>query len=149
MDKEFSVRVAITYLNEDVSMQVLAERFKVSKPTIVRSLKSDKLPLCIRKAVEETKKNRWIEGKNTSGNLGHTKLSSEQVQRLATRMVEEELTLADLVTEGGPSASTIYNAFNEENLGSELYQKVVNQYAINISKTNFSSSNGSSSKVRK
>lgn len=149
MNKEFSARVAITYINEDVSMQVLADRFKVSKATIVRSLKSDKLPLRIRKAVEITKKNRWLEGKHTSGNSGNRIISQDMAKALATRMVEEDLSLADLVTEEGPSVGTMYNAFNEENLGSELYKKVTDQYAINIARTNFSSSKSFSGKTRK
>lgn len=134
IDNETLHAIAITYINEEISMKVLAERFQVSKPTIVRALSGQtaaKLDEKTQKLVDETKQSRWIESKRTYGNLGHKKISSDEAKDLATQMVEEGLTLEALAKDNGPSASTIYNSFTEENLGSELHQLVTEQYETN------------------
>ncbi len=131
MDKDFVERVAITYINEKVSMRVLSERFGVSKTAIVRALNGNDLSPTLREILEVTKRQRWIEGKSTSGHTGHKLMSAEEVKALASSMVEEGLTLRDFVTEGSPSLGTIYANFTEENLGSELYSRVQEQYASN------------------
>lgn len=134
IDNETLHAIAITYINEEISMKVLAERFQVSKPTIVRALNgqsSAKLDEKMQKLVDETKQIRWTESKRTYGNLGHKKISSDEAKDLATQMVEEGLTLEALATDNGPSVSTIYNSFTEENLGTELHQLVTEQYEAN------------------
>lgn len=134
MDKILLHKIALTYINTDVTMQVLADHYKVSKPTIVRALSGTqtiRLNSTLQKLVDETKKNRWLEAKTTKGNLGHKKISGEQAKILAIQMVEDGLSLKDLVVEDGPSVGTIYSSFTEENLGKELYEKVTEQYAIN------------------
>lgn len=134
IDNEKLHAIAITYINEEISMKVLAERFHVSKPTIVRALNGQsaaKLDEKTQKQVDETKQIRWIESKKTYGNLGHKKKSSDEAKVLAMQMVEEGLSLEALATEEGPSISTIYNSFTEENLGSELFQSVTEQYETN------------------
>lgn len=133
MEKDTAEKIALTYINEKVSMAVLANRFGVSKATVVRALNDKNLNPSLRGVVEETKKQRWIEGKSTSGNADKTVLSKEEAQSLAKNMVEKDLTLRDLVREdgSGPVVGTIYNSFTEENLGSELYQMVTEQYKEN------------------
>lgn len=136
MDKETLHKIAFEYINEEVSMRVLAERYHVSYPTIVRSL-SGKQKLHLdeetQQEVDRVKHERWLEGKNTRGNLGHVKISDDEARELATRMVDEGLTLSDLHVKGGPSTSTIFYSFTEGNLGSELYGKVVENYKKNKS----------------
>ena len=134
IDNETLHAIAITYISEEVSMRVLAERFQVSKPTIVRALSGQsavKLDEKTQKLVDETKQSRWVDGKRTYGNLGHKKISREEAKALATEMVEKGLTLEALATEDGPSISTIYNSLTEENLGSELHKMVIEQYEAN------------------
>ncbi len=144
MEKDTAEKIALTYINEKVSMAVLANRFGISKATVVRALNDKNLNPALRGVVEKTKKQRWIEGKSTSGNAGKTILSKEEAQSLAKNMVEKDLTLRDLVKEdgSGPAIGTIYNSFTEENLGSELYQMVVEQYKENKAHPNHTDPSG-------
>ena len=71
--------------------------------------------------------------KKTCGNLGHKKISTDKARELAGKLVEEGLTLKQVKDETGieVSASTIYGALNEKNLGSELHGDVRKQYGQN------------------
>lgn len=155
MDKELLHKIALEYINEEISMRVLADRYHLTSATVVRYLSGKQkihLDEKMQQVVNRTKADRWLEGKCTRGNLGHTKISTEKARELATRMVDEGLTLSDLYVEGGPSVSTIYYSFTEDNLGSELYSRVVKNFEKNKSEAtrNCFVNNGlSSSKARK
>ena len=129
--------IAFEYINNDkATMDFLAGKYAVSKTTINRYLNGEAdvwLDPETQKQVLETKKARWLAAKKTYGNLGHKKISTEKARELAGKLVEEGLTLKQVKDETGieVSASTIYGALNEENLGSELHENVHKQYGQN------------------
>ena len=129
--------IAFEYINNDkATMAFLADKYKVSKTTIIRYLNGKAgvwLDSETQKQVTETKKARWLESKKTYGNLGHKKISTGDAHQLAEKLVGEGLTLEKVKNEAGIDASTatIYMALNEKNLGSELHGDVRKQYNQN------------------
>lgn len=129
--------IAFEYINNDkATMDFLAGKYAVSKTTINRYLNGKAgvwLDPETQKQVLETKKARWLAAKKTCGNLGHKKISTDKARELAGKLVEEGLTLKQVKDETGieVSASTIYGALNEKNLGSELHGDVCKQYGQN------------------
>lgn len=124
--------IAEEYLNGKISLKSLAANNDLSKTTLVRYLNGSKivkLPSDIQDEVNAMKEKRWMESKSTSGNKGKFSLSNEEIISLAKKYVEgEELDLRDVAAFNGVTAATIYNLFNEENLGEELYLKVLEKY---------------------
>ena len=130
------IEIAEKYCRDKTPLSVLAKEYGVSKTTLVRYFngeRSIKLPPQLQKNVNIVKEENWIEYKATSGNLGHKALEDEEIKELAEKLTEHGLSLNDLVTEDGPSKSTLYNLFTQSVLGKELYEKVKNQYKQNKS----------------
>lgn len=142
--EELLNEIAAKYCKEKTPLSKLAKEYGVSKTTLVRYFKGEgsiKLDPTIQEKVDLVKQTNWIEGKSTSGNLGNTILTDNEVIALANLMVEQGLTLEQLVNEGTPIKSTLYGLFTRERLGDELYQKILNQYEIN-KKNAFNQYNG-------
>ena len=130
------IEMAEKYCKDKTPLSVLAKEYGVSKTTLVRYFngeRSIKLPPLLQKNVDVVKEENWVEYKSTNGNLGHKSLSDEEIKELAEKLTEHGLSLNDLVTEDGPSKSTLYNLFTQSVLGKELYEKVQNQYRQNKS----------------
>lgn len=126
--------MAIIYCQTGTPLSKLAVDYGISKTSLVRYFngeKSIKLGEKAQKLVDEKKRENWYKSKATSGNLGNKKLQQDEIISLANEMVVNNYTLRDLQQMTSVSAATIYNNFTEDILGSELYQKVVNNYEQN------------------
>ena len=129
----------IEYTNSSCTIEELALRSGVSKTTLVRyfSKYKDQLSPELQAAFDDAKNRKWLAGKSNSGNSGHRKYSDTYIIKAAETMVKNGLTLRDLKNgDSDASLSTLYDHFNEEILGRELYAKVVGQYAANIADRN-------------
>ena len=129
----------IEYTNSSCTIEELALRSGVSKTTLVRyfSKYKDQLSPELQAAFDDAKNRKWLAAKSTSGNSGHKKYSDNDIINAAKAMVDGGLTLRDLKNgDSDASLSTLYDRFNEETLGRELYAKVVGQYAENIDNRN-------------
>ena len=134
MTEELLYELADEYCTNHTPISELAKKSGVSKTTIIRYFSGEgsfKLNSAIQAQVDIVKQSNWIEGKSTSGNLGNTKLTNEEIVKLAEYMVNSGLTLEELTGPDSPVKSTIFGYFTEANLGSELYQKVLRQYGNN------------------
>lgn len=128
--------IAEKYCTEHTPLSKLAKEYGVGKTTLVRYFNGGgvvQLDPVTQAKVDIVKKSNWIEGKSTSGNEGHTKLTDEEVISLANFMVDNGLTLEELTSENTPIASRLYQLFTRQRLGDELYNKVLAQYEINKS----------------
>lgn len=126
--------IADKYCTEHTPLSKLAKEYGVGKTTLVRYFNGEgvvQLDPVTQAKVDIVKRNNWIEGKSTSGNEGHSKLTDEEVVSLANFMVENGLTLEELTSENTPIASRLYQLFTKEKLGEELYNKVLEQYEFN------------------
>ena len=66
--------IANEYLNENISLRELSARHGISKSTLVRYFNRQQLivlPYNLQMKVDAKKEKNWIDGKSTSGNLGH------------------------------------------------------------------------------
>jgi len=128
--------IAEKYCTEHTPLSKLAKEYGVGKTTLVRYFNGGgvvQLDPVTQAKVDIVKKSNWIEGKSTSGNEGHTKLTDEEVISLANFMVDNGLTLEELTSENTPIASRLYQLFTKEKLGDDLYNKVLEQYEFNKS----------------
>lgn len=131
---EILEEIAQKYCEEHIPLSKLAKEYGVSKTTLVRYFNgqgSVKLSSVLQTEVDKVKQSNWIEGKSTSGNLGNTQLTDEEIVALANYMVNNNLSLEQLVSEKTPVKSWLFKLFTEEKLGSELYSKVLLQYEKN------------------
>ena len=127
--------LAITYINSDYTIGGLADLNGIAKTTLVRYFSGAgkiKLSPELQKKLNKVKQDKWSAGKSTNGNLGHKKYDDAEIVEIATKMVEENLTLRDLALDTAASLGTLYGRFNEKTLGTELYEKVVGQYDKNM-----------------
>lgn len=127
--------IAQEYLKGDISLANLAAKYNLSKTTLIRYLNEEKeikLPKDIQDKVNLMKAKRWKESKSTNGNKGKFSLTKDEIIDLAKKYIMgEELDLRDIAAFNGVAPATIYNLFNEENLGEELYLKVLEKYELN------------------
>ena len=127
--------IAQEYLKGDISLANLAAKYNLSKTTLIRYLNEEKeikLPKDIQDKVNLMKAKRWKESKSTNGNKGKFSLTKDEIIDLAKKYIMgKELDLRDIAAFNGVAPATIYNLFNEENLGEELYLKVLEKYELN------------------
>lgn len=129
--------IANEYLNEDISLRELSSRHGISKTTLIRYFNREQLivlPPNLQYQVDLKKKQNWIDGKSTSGNLGHTIATKEQLQEMAKIAINNNLSLNELSKIVNINPSTLYNSFTLENLGIDLYQQLLLLYSENKSK---------------
>ncbi len=126
--------IANEYLNEDISMRELSARHGISKTTLIRYFNREQLlvlPTHLQKQVDIKKKQNWIDGKSTSGNLGHTIATKEQLQNMARMAISNNLSLNELSRIVNINPSTLYESFTLENLGIDLYKELLSLYSEN------------------
>ncbi len=129
--------IANEYLNENISLRELSARHGISKSTLVRYFNRQQLivlPYNLQMKVDAKKEKNWIDGKSTSGNLGHKTATKEQIQAMAKMAIENNLSLRELANAIDVSYTTLYSFFTVENLGLDLYQQVLNLYSENKAK---------------
>ena len=129
--------IANEYLNENISLRELSARHGISKSTLVRYFNRQQLivlPYNLQMKVDAKKEKNWIDGKSTSGNLGHKTATKEQIQAMAKMAIENNLSLRELANAIDVSYTTLYSFFTVENLGFDLYQQVLNLYSENKAK---------------
>ena len=133
--------IANEYLNENISLRELSARHGISKSTLVRYFNRQQLivlPYNLQMKVDAKKEKNWIDGKSTSGNLGHKMATKEQIQAMAKMAIENNLSLRELANaisnDIDISYTTLYSLFTVENLGLDLYQQVLNLYSENKTK---------------
>lgn len=127
--------IAIEYINSDWTIAGLAKEVGVSKTTLVRYFSGKakvKLSPELQRVLNEVKNKKWLDGKSTNGNQGHKKYTDEEIIDLAEKMVKNGFTLRDLDLESDASLATLYERFNKDTLGEDLYEKVVGQYGENM-----------------
>lgn len=127
-------KIANEYLNETISLRDLSARYGMSKTTLIRYFNRQQLivlPYDLQMKVDAKKEKNWIDGKSTSGNLGHTIATKEQIQAMAQMAVENNLSLRDLANLVNINYGTLYSFFTIENLGIDLYQQVLSLYSEN------------------
>ena len=135
------INIANEYLNENISLRELSARHGISKSTLVRYFNRQQLivlPYNLQMKVDAKKEKNWIDGKSTSGNLGHKMATKEQIQAMAKMAIENNLSLRELANaisnDIDISYTTLYSLFTVENLGLDLYQQVLNLYSENKTK---------------
>lgn len=129
--------IANEYLNETISLRELSARHGISKSTLVRYFNRQQLivlPYDLQMKVDAKKEKNWIDGKSTSGNLGHKTATKEQIQAMAKIAIENNLSLRELANVVNINYTTLYSFFTVENLGVDLYQQVLNLYSENKAK---------------
>lgn len=134
MDKLTALKIARDYIVGGVTMQTLTDSYGVSKTAIVGLLSGEgsvALDDDILSQLAEVRMARSQEARHKKGRQRENLISPDVARRMATTMINDGLTLADLHTERGPSIGTIYNAFAMENLGPDLYARVIEHYALN------------------
>ena len=132
--QEILTEIAMKYLAEHTPLSKLAKEYGTSKTTLVRYFNGQgtvTLSPGLQAQVDIVKQQNWIDGKSTSGNAGHKKLTDDEVVRLAEFMVDNDLTLEELVSVNTPVKSRLFALFTEERLGSQLYGKILSQYEAN------------------
>ena len=134
MTEEKLIEIAEYYIENKVSINELAQKFKFSKATIVRYFNKEKLirlPFYLQVEVDKLKRQNWIDGKSTSGNMGNKKFNDKQLVYLAQIYSTGDYTLRELATPFEVSPATLYNNFTQEVLGEKLYLKVKEIYEKN------------------
>ncbi len=129
--------IANEYLNETISLRELSARHGISKSTLVRYFNRQQLivlPYDLQMKVDAKKEKNWIDGKSTSGNLGHKTATKKQIQAMAKIAIENNLSLRELANVVNINYTTLYSFFTVENLGVDLYQQVLNLYSENKAK---------------
>lgn len=129
--------IANEYLNETVSLRELSARHGMSKTTLIRYFNRQQLivlPYDLQMKVDAKKEKNWIDGKSTSGNLGHKTATKEQIQAMAKIAIENNLSLRELANVVNINYGTLYSFFTIENLGIDLYQQVLDLYSENKAK---------------
>ena len=134
MTEEELIQIARYYVDTKTPISKLAKKFGVSKSSIVEHFNRNRqvqLPFKLQKEVDAVKKQNWIDGKSTSGNLGNKKLTDDQIIMLAKLYSMGSFTLLELAKPFNISPATLYNNFTEEILGTDLYKSVKDKYEEN------------------
>lgn len=127
-------KIANEYLEETISLAALATRHGISKTTLIRYFNGEQLitlPTNLQEKVDIKKRKNWIDGKSTSGNLGHITLPKEQIQKIAMFAIKNNLSLRQIADITKTNYSTLYNLFTIDNLGVDLYLQLLTLYGEN------------------
>ena len=127
-------KIANEYLDETISLRELSARHGMSKTTLIRYFNRQQLivlPYDLQEKVDAKKGKNWIDGKSTSGNLGHKMATKEQIQAMAKIAIDNNLSLRELANVTNINYGTLYSFFTIENLGIDLYSQILNLYSEN------------------
>lgn len=129
-------KIAIEYLNNNISIKDLAASHGISKTTLIRCFNGETngvhLNMELQTQIDEERKRRFLASKSTSGNKGKFILSKDEIVSLALYYVQnDDINLDTLANLKQVSKGTIYNNFTLENLGKELYNAVLEKYELN------------------
>lgn len=129
-------KIAIEYLNNNISIKDLAASHGISKTTLIRCFNGETngvhLNMELQTQIDEERKRRFLASKSTSGNKGKFILSKDEIVSLALYYVQnDDINLDTLANLKQVSKGTIYNNFTLENLGEELYNAVLEKYELN------------------
>lgn len=129
-------KIAIEYLNNNISIKDLAASYGISKTTLIRCFNGETngvhLNMELQTQIDEERKRRFLASKSTSGNKGKFILSKDEIVSLALYYVQnDDINLDTLANLKQVSKGTIYNNFTLENLGEELYNAVLEKYELN------------------
>lgn len=128
-------KIAIEYLNNNISIKDLAASHGISKTTLIRyfngELNGVHLNMELQTQIDEERKRRFLASKSTSGNKGKFILSKDEIVFFANYYVQnDDVVLEDLAKLRNVSPATFYNAFVTDNLGEELYNAVLEKYKL-------------------
>ena len=129
-------KIAIEYLNNNISIKDLAASHGISKTTLIRCFNRETngvhLNMELQTQIDEERKRRFLASKSTSGNKGKFILSKDEIVYFANYYVQnDDVVLEDLAKLRNVSPATFYNAFVVDNLGEELYNAVLEKYELN------------------
>lgn len=129
-------KIAIEYLNNNISIKDLAASHGISKTTLIRYFNRETndvhLNMELQTQIDEERKRRFLASKSTSGNKGKFILSKDEIVFFANYYVQnDDVVLEDLAKLRNVSPATFYNAFVVDNLGEELYNAVSKKYELN------------------
>ena len=128
-------KIAIEYLNNNISIKDLAASHGISKTTLIRCFNGETngvhLNMELQTQIDEERKRRFLASKSTSGNKGKFILSKDEIVYFANYYVQnDDVVLEDLAKLRNVSPATFYNAFVVDNLGEELYNAVLEKYKL-------------------
>lgn len=140
MTHEELQKIAIEYLNNNISINDLALKYGISKTTLIRYFNGDVKTIRLNKdlqlLINEERKKRFLSSKSTCGNKGCFILKKDEIVSLALYYVQnDDINLDTLANLKKVSKGTIYNNFTLENLGEELYNAVLEKYELNHKNT--------------
>lgn len=139
VDKETLNKIAFDYINENITMQILADRYSLSKISVIRALSgktSVRLDPETQEAVDMTKSRRFLEHKSIAGKKGSREplINPTRAKDLAIDMISNGLTIEkELEKNSDISTGTLFYSLNEQNLGPELYAMLQEHYKKNRS----------------
>lgn len=140
MTNDVLEKIAIEYLNNNISIKDLAASHGISKTTLIRYFNGETngvhLNMELQTQIDEERKRRFLASKSTSGNKGKFILSKDEIVFFANYYVQnDDVVLEDLAKLRNVSPATFYNAFVADNLGEELYNAVLEKYKLNHKNT--------------
>lgn len=125
MTEEALMKMALYYIANDISIADLAKKYRFDKSVVTKYLEGMhgiKLPSKIQELVNAKMAENWAAGKATSGNKGKTKLDKKQVLKAANSYLKGEKSLEKIANELGVSRGTLYNMFNPDMVGIDVYE---------------------------
>lgn len=136
MTHEQLEKIAIEYLNNDISIKDLSAKYKISKTTLIRyfdgEIKTARLNKDLQININKERKKRFLSSKSTKGNKEKFAISQEEIILLANYYIQnDDVNLEAISNLKKVSKATIYNSFTPHNLGEDLYNAVLEKYKLN------------------
>lgn len=129
-------KIAIEYLNNNISIKDLAASHGISKTTLIRCFNGETngvhLNMELQTQIDEERKKRFLSSKSTKGNKEKFAISQEEIILLANYYIQnDDVNLEAISNLKKVSKATIYNSFTPHNLGEDLYNVVLEKYKLN------------------
>lgn len=136
MTNEELEKIAIEYLNNNISIKDLAASHGISKTTLIRCFNGETngvhLNMGLQTQIDEERKKRFLSSKSTKGNKEKFAISQEEIILLANYYIQnDDVNLEVISNLKKVSRATIYNSFTPHNLGEDLYNAVLEKYKLN------------------
>lgn len=129
-------KIAIEYLNNNISIKDLAASHGISKTMLIRCFNGKTngvhLNMELQTQIDEERKKRFLSSKSTKGNKEKFAISQEEIILLANYYIQnDDVNLEAISNLKKVSKATIYNSFTPHNLGEDLYNAVLEKYKLN------------------